>query len=276
MVQLNDATQQAQLQNDLSAMALDKTKLAQQKTLYRRHNTSQLALQEAQTAYAQAQAAVNSDRATLAKLQVRAPFDGHVGLRQVSLGQYVQNTTPVVDLQQWDPIYVVFQLPQQDIARLAARQAVRLQVPGLDNHTFKGRVTAIGAQVQNGTRNVRVQATVDNPDDVLRPGMYGQVTVSTGQAANVLAIPDSAISYNTYGEYVYVIKQGKHGPTVEERNVRTGDSRDGLTVVSHGVGAGEQVVTAGQVKLHPGAAVTVAKKDGRTADAEDQAAGDGS
>ena len=275
LVQLNDATQQAQLHNDQSTMALDKTKLAQQKSLYKRHNTSQLALQEAQTAYAQAQAAVNADRATLAKLQVRAPFDGHVGLRQVSLGQYVQTTTPVVNLQQWNPIYAVFQVPQQDLARLAAGQKVQLEVPGLDKHTFTGQLTAIGAQVQNGTRNVRVQATLDNPDGDLRPGMYGQVTVRTGQAAKVLAIPDSAISYNTYGQYVYVIEQGKHGPTVKERNVRTGDSRNGLTVISHGLKAGETVVTAGQVKLHPGAAVNIAGKDAHATDAKGQAAGGG-
>ena len=273
LVQLNDSTQQAQLHHDQSTVALDKTKLAQQESLYKRHNTSQLALQEARTAYAQAQAAVKSDRATLAKLQVRAPFDGHLGLRQVSLGQYVQTTTPVVDLQQWNPIYAVFQVPQQELARLATQQAVRLQVPGLDPHTFKGRITAIGTRVQSGTRNVRVQATLDNPGHALRPGMYGQITVRTGQADKVLAIPDSAISYNTYGQYVYVIEQGKHGPTVKERNVRTGDSRNGLTVISHGLKAGEQVVTAGQVKLHPGAKVNIA---GHAGHAPGQAAGDGS
>jgi membrane fusion protein (multidrug efflux system) len=276
LIQLNDATQQAQLHHDLSTLDLDKTKLAQQKTLYRRHNTSQLSLQEAKTAYAQAQSAVSSDRATLAKLQVRAAFDGHVGLRQVSLGQYVQTTTPVVDLQKWNPIYAVFLVPQQELARLAVKQQVRLQVPGLGKRTFKGQLTAIGAQVQSGTRNVRVQATLDNPGDALRPGMFGRITVRTGQGSSVLAIPDSAISYNTYGQYVYVVEHGKHGTEVKERNVQTGDSRNGLTVISKGLKANEKVVTAGQVKLHPGAAVTIAKNAGNKAHGKDgQASGGG-
>ncbi|MGA7966300.1 MAG: efflux RND transporter periplasmic adaptor subunit [Gammaproteobacteria bacterium] len=258
LVQLNDATQRAQLQNDESALKLAKTKLAQQRTLYKHHNVSQLALQEAETAYTQARAAVSSDHATIAKLQVRAPFTGHLGLRQVSLGQYVDTSTSVVNLQQWNPIYAVFQIPQQQLARLATGQRVVLGVDGLKQAQFTGKLTAIGAQVESGTRNVRVQATLANPDGVLRPGMFGEVTVRTGQGRQVLAVPDSAITYNTYGSYVYVIAQGKQGLVAKEQNVQTGESRNGLTVVTRGLEAGERVVTSGQVKLHPGATVSVA------------------
>lgn len=258
LVQLNDATQRAQLQNDESALKLAKTKLAQQRTLFKQHNTSQLALQEADTAYTQARAAVSSDHATIAKLQVRAPFTGHLGLRQVSLGQYVETTTPVVDLQQWNPIYAVFQVPQQQLAQLATGQQVVLSAAGLKQGNFVGKITAIGAQVQSGTRNVQVQATLSNPNDALRPGMYGEVTVNTGQARNVLAVPDSAITYNTYGEYVYVLQQAKNGLVAKQKNVQTGESRHGLTVVTRGLKANERVVTSGQVKLHSGAEVTIA------------------
>ena len=258
LVQLNDANQRAQLVHDESALKLAKTELAQQRSLYRRHNVSQLSLQQAQTAYTQARAAVSADRATIAKLQVRAPFTGHLGLRQVSLGQYVSTTTPVVDIQQWNPIYAVFQVPQQQLPRLATGEQVLLSVAGIEGKTFKGKVSAIGAQVESGTRNVQVQATLDNPGFVLRPGMYGQVAVKTGKAQKILAVPDSAITYNTYGSYVYVIKKGKNGLIAQERNVQTGESRNGLTIVSRGLKEGERVVTAGQVKLHPGAAVTLA------------------
>ncbi|MGH8273864.1 MAG: efflux RND transporter periplasmic adaptor subunit [Gammaproteobacteria bacterium] len=258
LVQINDATQRAQTKNDVAALRLAEIKLHQQQVLYKQHNTSQLDLQSAEATVTQARAALSSDKATVAKLQVRAPFAGHLGLRQVSLGQYVSLTTPVVDLQQWNPIYAVFQVPQQQLAQLADGQKISLAVTGLKQKSFIGKVTAIGAQVQSGTRNVQVQATLPNPDGALRPGMYGEVTVKTGQARKVLAVPDSAIVYNTYGSYVYVIAQGKQGLIAKERNVQTGESRNGLTVVTRGGKANERVVTSGQVKLHPGAMVTIA------------------
>lgn len=265
LIQLNDANQKAQLGNDEAALALAKTEFEQQRSLYREHNTSALALQRADTAYIQAQAAVSSDRATIAKLQIRAPFSGHLGLRQVSLGQYVDTTTPVVNLQQWNPIYADFQLPQQQVSRIALGQKVTLAVPGMPNRDFSGQVSAIGAQIQTGTRNVNVRATLSNPDSALRPGMYGQVTLLTGATRRVLAVPDSAISYNTYGSYVYVVEQGKGGLVANERNVTTGEARKTLTIVTRGLKPGERVVTAGQVKLHPGTLVTVAPVHSRKA-----------
>ncbi len=268
LVQLNDATQRAKLRTDESALKLAKTKLAQQRMLYRRHNTSELALQEASTGYTQAQAAVSADRATIAKLQVRAPFTGHLGLRKVSLGQYLTVSTPVVDLQQWDPIYAEFQIPQQQLARLSQGETVTVTVAGLEGRSFTGTLTAIGSALQPGTRNVSAQAKLKNPDNVLRPGMYGEVTVRTGRNRRVLAVPDSAVTYNTYGEYVYVIEKGLHGKLVaRERNVRTGESRNGLTVVTRGLKVGDRVVTAGQVKLHPGAEVTISKSATTAAEA---------
>jgi len=259
LVQLNDSTQRAQLANDKSALDLAKTKLAQQRTLYKQHNTSEIALQEARSRYTQARAAVSADRATIAKLQVRAPFTGHLGLRKVSLGQYVSPSTPVVNLQQWAPIYAEFQIPQQQLARLSNGQTVTLDVAGIKGRKFTGKLTAIGSQVQSGTRNVDVQATFANGGGLLRPGMYGEVAIRTGQPSRVLAVPDSAVTYNTYGEYVYVVEKGQHGLVAKERNVKTGESRNGLTVITRGVKAGDRVVTQGQVKLHPGALVRVSK-----------------
>lgn len=258
LVQFNDANERAQRRHDASALKLAKIKLEQQRTLYREHNTSQLDLQSAETTHTQARAALSSDDATIAKLRIRAPFTGHLGLRQVSLGQYVDTTTPVVDLQQWNPIYAEFQIPQQEIPILKIAQKVSLAIPGAGTRGFTGKLSAIGAQVQPGTRNIEVQATFANPDDVLRPGMYGTVTVETGQPQQVLTVPASAIAYNTYGSYVYVIEQDAKGLIAKQRIVQTGESRNGRTVVTRGLKAGERVVTAGQVKLHPGALVTIA------------------
>lgn len=256
LVQFNDANERAQREHDISERRLAKIKYSQQRTLYRKHSTSQLNLQKAETAYAQARAAVSADEATIAKLQIRAPFTGHLGLRQVSLGEYVDTSTPVVDLQQWAPIHVDFQVPQQKMGRLHDGQTVLLSVPGLDA-TFKGKLTALGARVQPGTRNVSVQATFANADGLLRPGMYGDVTVKTGQAREVLTVPESAVTYNTYGSYVYVVEQDRQGRVVKERHVKTGASRNGRAIIEQGVKAGDKVVTAGQVKLHSGAQVKI-------------------
>ncbi len=256
LVQFNDANQRAQLKHDLAARKLTRIKLDQQRELYRTHNTSAIALQSAKANYTQAQAAVSADEATIAKLQIRAPFTGHLGLRQVSLGEYVDTSTPVVDLQQWNPIYVEFQVPQQNLNRLRTGQKVVLHVPGL-TAAFAGKLTAIGARVEPGTRNVAVQATLGNPAGKLRPGMYGEVTIDTGHARQVVTVPESAITYNTYGSYLYVVKKGPKGLVATERHVETGASRNGRVVVQRGVQAGERVVTAGQVKLHSGALVTV-------------------
>lgn len=260
LVQINDSTQRAQLQNDQAALKLAKIKLGEQKRLYKSHNTSKLSLESAQSAYEQASAAVSSDRATLAKLQVHAPFSGHLGLRQVSLGQYVTTSTPVVDLQQWNPIYADFQVPQQDLAVLSTGDRVSLVLPGDHDEHFVGEIDAIGAQVQSGTRNVQVQATFANAHFKLRPGMYGEVSFQVGKKHRVLTVPDSAITYNTYGEYVYVIRKQKRGLVAKEQTVKTGSTRNGVTVVTQGLKPDESVVTAGQVKLHPGALVVTHSK----------------
>jgi membrane fusion protein (multidrug efflux system) len=256
LVQFNDANERAQRKHDMSERRLAKIKYSQQRTLYHKHSTSQLNLQKAETDYAQAKAAVSADAATIAKLQIRAPFTGHLGLRQVSLGEYVDSSTSVVDLQQWKPIYVDFQVPQQQIGRLQTDQTVLLSVPGLDG-AFKGQLTAVGSKVQPGTRNVSVQATFANAEGKLRPGMYGSVTVKTGQARQVLTVPESAVTYNTYGSYVYVVEQARQGRVAKERHVKTGASRNGRAIVKQGVKVGDKVVTAGQVKLHSGARVKV-------------------
>ncbi|MGH8161518.1 MAG: efflux RND transporter periplasmic adaptor subunit [Gammaproteobacteria bacterium] len=259
LVQLNDSTQRAQRAHDAASLKLAKIKLTQQRELYSRHNASQLAFNSAEATYTQAKAALSADNATIAKLQIRAPFAGHLGLREVSLGQYVATTTTVVDLQQWNPIHAEFQVPQQDLNRLGTGQTVVLEMPGLPGANFSGKLTAIGAKVQPGTRNVRLEATLSNPDGKLRPGMYGEITLKTGHAVQALTVPESAITYNTYGSYVYVVEKGPKGSFAKERHVTTGASRNGRTVVTQGVKAGEQVVVAGQVKLHSGALVTIVK-----------------
>lgn len=259
LVQLNDANQRAQLATDQAGLALAKANLARQKALYHEHNTSQLNYQQAQTTYEKEAAAVKSDKATIAKLQVRAPFAGHLGIRKISLGQYLSPSSQVVNLQQWSPIYANFQLPQTYVHRLKLGQPASLTVKGEAGHTHRGKVTAIGSQVNAQTRNVEVQATFPNEQNALRPGMYGMVSVTLGNERKELSVPETAVAYNTYGTYVYVIHKGKNGLVAKERLVKVGESRKGRTAILKGISAGATVVTTGQVKLYPGALVKISK-----------------
>lgn len=257
LVQLNDNVARAQLAADKAKLLNARQQLQRQRKLYARQATSQSQLQSAEAAFGEAQAAVQADEAALTNLQVRAPFTGHLGIRQVSLGQYVSPGTSVVDIHQWKPLLVEFQIPQRDQARIAVGDDVHLTVTGIEGHDFQGKITSLGSSLNNGTRSLGVQATVPNADSLLRPGMFGEVTVQLAAQNKVVAVPQTAISYSTYGEYVYVIKHSKNGTVAEQRVVQTGSRRNELVAVSEGLKAGEEVVTAGQVNLYSGAHVKI-------------------
>ncbi|HYW02991.1 MAG TPA: efflux RND transporter periplasmic adaptor subunit [Gammaproteobacteria bacterium] len=257
LVQLNDNVERAKLQADQARLVNARQELKRQRNLYRRKATSQSQLQSAEAAYSEAEAAIAGDKAALANLQVRAPFDGRLGIRQVSLGQYVSPGTGVVDIHQWNPMHVDFQVPQKDVSRIEKGDAVTLTVDALKDKTFKGKITSLASSLDSGTRNLSAQATVPNPKTVLRPGMYGEVEIDLGSSRKVVTVPRTAIAYNTYGDYVYVVVKGKQGPTAKERIVHTGEIRNGRVAITKGVKAGDEVVIAGQVKLRPGARVKV-------------------
>lgn len=257
LVQLNDSQARAQLAKDQASLENALIELRRQTKLIAHKATSQEALQTAQASVREARASVDADKAQLANLQIRAPFDGHLGLRTVSPGQYVTAGSGVVDIQQWNPLRVVFDIPQRQLPQIALGDAVSLSVTGYPNQTFKGKISALGASVSSSTRSVRVEARIDNPDDLLRPGMYGEVRVRLAKKLQVLAIPRTAISYNTYGEYVYVIEKDKDSDVVKQRLVNVGAEHGDLVQIISGVKSGEQVVTSGQVKLYPGAHVKI-------------------
>jgi membrane fusion protein (multidrug efflux system) len=258
LVQLNDNTTKAQLAKDQAALDNARIQLHRQRRLLAKKATSQESEQSAEATFREAQAAVQDDQAQLDNLQIRAPFDGHLGLRAVSPGQYVAAGTGVVDLQQWDPLRVVFDAPQQDLPRLKLGDPVQLSVTGYPGRRFSGRLSAIGAAVDTNTRSVRVEARIDNSDQLLRPGMFGEVQVQLADNRQVVAVPRTAIAYNTYGEYLYVVEKGKHGGEVaQHRLVHVGVEHGNLVQIKDGVQPGEQVVVSGQVKLYPNAPVAV-------------------
>jgi membrane fusion protein (multidrug efflux system) len=216
----------------------------------------------AKAALDQAEASVGEIRATIERKTIRAPFSGTLGIRQVHLGQYLTGGAPIVPLQALEPIHVDFGLPQQDLARLQVGGPVRVAMDGLPGATFDGTITAIDSVVESATRNVQVQATLDNAGHELRPGMFVRAEVVLPARTPVIAVPTSAILYAPYGDSVFVVENIK-GPDgqeylgVRQQVVKLGSARGDQIAVLSGLAPGEQVVTSGVFKLRNGAAVLV-------------------
>ena len=210
-------------------------------------------------------ARVEEIRAVIARKTIRAPFSGILGLRQVNLGQYMSPGTAVAPLQSLDPIYVNFGLPQQDSAKVSIGRTVRITTETLTGSEFTGRVTAINSVVDEATRNVQVQASLSNPKNVLRPGMFVQTEVLLGASPTVVTLPASAISYAPYGDSVFVVTDlkdpaGRAYRGVRQQFVKLGPSRGDQIAVISGIKQGEEIVTSGVFKLRNGAAVSIDNK----------------
>ncbi|MBU2808189.1 efflux RND transporter periplasmic adaptor subunit [Acidithiobacillus ferrooxidans F221] len=261
LIQIDNSNQLAQLASDEAQRRLAQINLRRTQTLIATKAASQSQLDSAVASYQSAVAAVRNDHATLAKLAIRAPFSGYLGVRQVDLGQYIIPGTAMVDLQSWDPLFVNFTVPQSDFARIHVGTPVQVEVDSYPGQTFSGKITAMGAAINTATRQIDVQATVPNPKTILRPGMFGNVTVIEKRLEKVLTVPASAITYNTFGDFVYVVEKktihGKESQIALQRIVKTGIQRGSEVQILSGLRAGELVVTGGQIKLHEGSPVEI-------------------
>ncbi|WP_437560072.1 efflux RND transporter periplasmic adaptor subunit [Acidithiobacillus sulfuriphilus] len=261
LLQIDNSNQLAQLANDEAQQRLAQINLRRTRELIATKAASQSQLDSAVATYQSAVATVKNDRATLAKLAIRAPFSGYLGVRQVDLGQYIIPGTAMVDLQSWDPLYVNFTVPQSDFARIHMDTPVQVEVDSYPGQRFSGRITALGSAINTATRQIDVQATVPNPKTILRPGMFGNVTVIEKRQEKVLTVPASAITYNTFGDFVYVVEKktvnGKEGQVAIQRIVKTGTQRGSEVQILSGLQPGELVVTAGQIKLREGSPVEI-------------------
>ncbi len=210
----------------------------------------------------QTQAEVEELRATIDRKTIRAPFEGRTGIRQVQLGQYISSGTPVVSLQTLDPIYVNFSVPQQEIARIKSGEKVQLTVDAFPGEVFEGEVTAVNPELDEAMRSIGVQATLSNPDERLRSGMFGQVSLVISEEEKYITLPATSISRAPYGDSVYVIEkmkdpQGQEYLGVKQQFVKVGPHRGDQVAILSGVQAGQEVVTSGLFKLRPGAAVQI-------------------
>ena len=220
-----------------------------------------------------AKAQVVQQQAIIDKKFLRAPFAGHLGIRAVDLGQYLAAGTVIVTLQALDPIFVDFFLPQQAVDQVRLGQSVTVKIDAFKDQTFAGEISAINPKVDAGSRNVQIRATLKNPEHKLLPGMYATVDIATGSPQSYLTLPQTAITYNPYGDTVYVVDSkaadatGKPQLIARQTFVTTGPTRGDQVAVLKGIEEGDLIVTAGQIKLHNGSTILIDNSITPTADA---------
>lgn len=210
-----------------------------------------------------ARAQVAAQQALIEEKIVKAPFAGRLGIRQVDIGQYLTAGTAIVTLQALDPILVDFYVPQQALAQLKIAQPVNATVDTYAKENFSGVIEAVNSKVDTSSRNVQVRAALRNPERRLVPGMFANVRVDYGDKSNFITLPQTAVTYNPYGDTVFIVEQngvddqGHARSAVKQRFVKLGATRGDQVAVLSGVKAGEIVVVAGQTKLRNGTAVTI-------------------
>ena len=218
-------------------------------------------------------AQVAQQRALVDKKTLRAPFAGHLGIRSIDLGQFVQAGAAVVTLQALDPIYVDFYLPQQSMDAVKVGQKVSVKSDTYPNDNFSGEISAINPKIDVATRNVQVRATLKNPGHKLLPGMYTTVSIDTGAPQHYVTLPQTAIAFNPYGSTVFIVEEkgkddkGQPDLTVKQTFVTTGPQRGDQVSILKGVNDGDTIVSAGQNKLHNGSGIIVNNEVQPTADA---------
>lgn len=215
-------------------------------------------------------ATVNQLKASLAKKRILAPFSGTIGIRQVDVGDYLASGTVIATLQDLSSLYVDFYVPEQWVPKLTVGQSVQLKVSAYPQQDFTAQVSAINPKVEDSTRNVLVRATLANPDGQLLPGMFASLQVLLPDPQPAIVVPESAITYTLYGNSLFVVAQKKNADgqvekdangqpvlIAERRFIETGERRDGLVLISKGLKSGEQVVSAGQIKLDNNATLAI-------------------
>jgi len=265
LVQLYDQPEQGDLANYKAQATVAELSLDRAKQLAARQFGPQATVDSAQAAFDQAQAGIAKTEAIIAQKLVRAPFDGDLGVRNVEVGQYLTAGTSIVSLTDLSQLYANFTITEKDSAQLKVGQVVRVAVDAYPGRTFEGKITTIEPQISTDTRNIRVQATIGNPDGILKPGMFATTTVVLPDKPPVVTVPETAIDYTLYGDSVYLITEktaddGKTSLNAIRTFVQTGNRRDGRAEILKGLKPGDRVVAVGQVKVQPGAAVAISSE----------------
>lgn len=266
IIQLNDASEQADLKRYEAQLAYSKATVDRSKKLIKSSFESQADLDQKSATESQNEAQVLQAKAVIDKKNVRAPFDGVLGIRQVNLGQYLQSGTTVVTLTNAKKLFVNFTRPERDKDVISVGQEVRIKVDAFPDKEFEAIITTIEPQISSETRNIKIQATMDNEDLLLAPGMFADLKVILPVESSVIAIPETAVDFSLYGNAVYVVtkdgkdKHGQDKTIVKRHYVTIGDRKNGKIAILKGIKAGDLVVTSGQLKIDDGSNVVVDPK----------------
>src|ERR1700716_1034854 len=262
LVQLFDGPEQGDLASFKAQATVAQLSLDRAKQLALRQFRPQATVDQAQSAFDQANAGIAKTLAIISQKLVRAPFDGELGVRHVEVGQFLTAGTQIVSLTDLSALYANFTVTEKDSAHLKAGRTVRVAGDAYPGRTFAGKITTIEPQIATDTRNIRVQATIANPDRILKPGMFATTTVVLPDKPAVVTVPETAVDYTLYGDSVYLITEkkaddGTTSLTAVRTFVRTGNRINGRAEVLTGLKAGDRVVAVGQLKLQSGAAVAI-------------------
>jgi multidrug efflux system membrane fusion protein len=262
LIQLFDAPEQADLASFKAQATVAQLSLDRAKQLASRQFGPQATVDSTQAAFDQANAGIARTQAIISQKLVRAPFDGELGVRKVEVGQFLTAGTQIVTLTDLSMLYLNFTVTEKDSGNLKVGQIVRIMVDAYPRRTFEGKITTIEPQIATDTRNIRVQATIANPDKILKPGMFATTTVVLPDKPPVVTVTETAVDYTLYGDSVYLITEkkeddGKTSLTAVRTFVRTGNRIGGRAEILSGLKDGDRVVAVGQLKLQSGAAVTI-------------------
>ena len=262
LVQLFDGPEQGDLASFKAQATMGQLALERAKQLASRQFGPQATVDQAQSAYDQANAGIAKTQAIISQKLVRAPFDGELGVRRVEVGQFLTAGTQIVSLTDLSELYANFTVTEKDSGNLKVGQTVRILVDAYPGRIFEGKISTIEPQISADTRNIRVQATIANPEQILKPGMFTTTTVVLPDKPAVVTVPETAVDYTLYGDSVYLITEkkeddGKTSLTAVRTFVRTGNRVQGRAEIFSGLKPGDRVVAVGQLKLQSGAAVAI-------------------
>jgi membrane fusion protein (multidrug efflux system) len=265
LIEIDSQADMARLQVLKAALELAKKTYARNQEQFKEHAVSQATLDANLADLKSTEAQVAEQQAILNKKNIRAPFDGRLGIRHVSPGQYLSPGVKIVTIQALDTIFFDFTLPQQDIGNIRKGQAITVKVDAFPEQTFNGVISAIEPKIEEKTRNVGVRASMENAQQKLLPGMFATARIATGKPQKHITVPQTAIVFNPYGNVVFIVgeseeqkdAEGKPALTVMQRLVKTGAARGNEISVLEGLQDGDTIVTSGQIKLQNGTRINI-------------------
>jgi membrane fusion protein (multidrug efflux system) len=263
LVQQDIAAETAQLRSAEATMALAKINFERARSLLAQKTYSRSEYDNADAQYKQAVAQADNIKAIIAKKTIRAPFSGVLGIRLINLGQILTAGDAIVSLQALDPVFVNFSLPQQQLTKIKTGLTVRVKTDALPDKFLEGAITAVNPQVEAATRNIMVQGTIQNPELLLRPGMFVTVTLVLPEQLAVLAIPATGVLNAPYSDSVFIVEKAPDnstaagGTVVRQQFVRLGVRQGDFVTVNAGLKQGDMIVSTGAFKLRNGQAVAV-------------------